>query len=53
MLLFCTVDEPIIFGLTFTKPRDQTDSVIGGSEVAVAVADLSEVNFDTEDGPVR
>ena len=52
-MLFCTMDDPTIFSLTFaTKPGEKV-SVIGGSEVAVASADLSEVEYDTKDGPIR
>ena len=47
------MDDPTIFSLTFaTKPGEKV-SVIAGSEVAVASADLSEVEYDMKDGPIR
>ena len=47
------MDDPTIFSLTFTAGPEDRFSMIGGSQVAVACADLSEVDFDTDDGPIR
>ncbi len=53
VLLFCTTDEPIVFALTFPPTRDERSAPIGGAQVAVAVADLSVAEFETEEGPIR
>ena len=45
MLLFATRNEPAIFCLKFTSGNE-----VGGSQVAVQVADLSSVLYTTEDG---
>lgn len=42
-----------MYALTFTDSLDQQKPVVGGAKVAVSVLDLTEVNIDTPDGPVR
>ena len=51
VLLFCTVEEPIIYSLLFSI--DEHKAVIGGSKSATASADLSAVDFETDEGPIR
>ena len=54
VLLFATIDEQTIYSLTFSKAfHDQPGSSIGGSRVAVASVDVSSVEVEGEDGPVR
>ena len=52
-LLFTTEAEPTVFSLTFTDSLDQEKPVVGGAKDAVPVIDLSEVDMETPDGPVR
>jgi len=52
-LLFATASEPIIYSLTFTASPSHSQPAIGGSKVAITSADLSELEVETQDGPVR
>ena len=49
ILLFTTENQPVIFSLTFSDIVDGTAPVNGGSQTAVACADLSEVVLETDD----
>ena len=49
ILLFTTENQPVIFSLTFSDIVDGTAPVIGGSQTAVACADLSELMIENED----
>ncbi|KAK3108185.1 hypothetical protein FSP39_002817 [Pinctada imbricata] len=52
VLLFATENEPIIYSLSFATTTYDNKAVIGGSQSAVAVVDLSEVDTQTEDGSI-
>ncbi|KAL4221973.1 hypothetical protein ACF0H5_018021 [Mactra antiquata] len=50
ILLFATENQPIIYSLSFSEVCDETKSVIGGSQTAVACIDLSQTEIQTADG---
>ncbi|ELU13945.1 hypothetical protein CAPTEDRAFT_174161 [Capitella teleta] len=54
VLLFATAEEPVVYCLTFDKvhPVDPTKPVVGGSKVAIAVADVAQIAMETEGTPV-
>ncbi|XP_060560181.1 aladin-like [Ruditapes philippinarum] len=49
ILLFATENQPVIYSLTFSEVSDETKPVIGGSQTAMACADLSETDLQTAD----
>ena len=53
VLLFATVDEPIIYSLTFSPNVNSNTVTVGGSKAAVDVVNLAEVDWDTEHGKIR
>ncbi|KAH3714985.1 hypothetical protein DPMN_057688, partial [Dreissena polymorpha] len=50
VVLFATENQPIIYSLTFAAVSDESSPVIGGSQTAVACADLSETSIEMSDG---
>lgn len=53
VLLFSTVEQPIIYCLTFLAHGSDSKPAVGGSRIAISVCDLSEVTLETEHGPIR
>ncbi|KAK2146711.1 hypothetical protein LSH36_586g00020 [Paralvinella palmiformis] len=53
VLLFSTVEQPIIYCLTFLSQGSDVKPSVGGSRIAINVCDLSEVNMETDCNPVR
>ena len=52
-MLFTTVDEPVIYSLTFSRDVHSSKPSVGGSRAAIDVVNLADVEWDTEHGKMR